>query len=77
MKSMNLKCLYLDNNNFNDISPIINANFPNLEVLSFNRNIFDVEGMGETPELIELKQKVNKEGHKINILLEDLNTNQT
>ena len=69
MKSKNLKYLYLDNNMIEDIYPILNANLPNLKILSLNDNNFDEHDMSETPEYIELSNKVNINGEKISIQL--------
>ena len=52
MKAKYLKYLYLDNNNFNDIYPLFNSNFPNLELLSLNRN-GDIQS--------EIKRNLNEE----------------
>jgi hypothetical protein len=73
MKAINLKNLYLDNNKFDydEIFPILNANFPNLEVVSLNKNKFESEEMAITPGYFELKNKKNKKNKKYVIQLEE------
>ena len=73
MKAVNLKYLYIDNNKFDydGIFPILNANFPNLEVISLNRNKFESEEMAISPGYSELKKKKNKQNNKLVIQLEE------
>jgi Leucine-rich repeat (LRR) protein len=71
MKAKNLKYLYLDNNYFNDIYPLLIAKFPNLETLSLNKNNFDPELLSKSPGYSELYCKENEEGKQIYIQLEE------
>jgi len=69
MQSKYLKYLYLYNNNYNDISPILNANLPNLEVLFLNEDDFDEDAMREIHK-IKISDRNNPHyGKKITIQL--------
>ena len=73
MKAQKLKYLYVDNNKFeyDGVFPILNANFPNLEVVSLNKNEYKSEVMAKTPGYTALKNKKNKKNKKLVIQLEE------
>ena len=66
MQAENLKYLYLDNNNLNTIYPILNANFPDLQLLSLNDNYFNIDKIQKSLEYAELMKK-NTEEKKLEI----------
>jgi Leucine-rich repeat (LRR) protein len=67
MKAKDLEILYLDNNKFMDFSPLLRDNFPNLKVLSLNKNSGDYKNIEENPAYIELKNKTDQNGNKLEI----------
>jgi len=71
MKAENLKYLYLDNNKLNDINPLLNNNFPNLEVVSLNKNNFIYEDLKKSLGYEELKAKKAKNEKTLGIQLDE------
>ena len=69
MKAENLKYLYLDNNQFKDIYPLLNINFPDLSILSLNDNNFNSDAMKSSPEYIKLKNRKNTNGKNLEIYI--------
>ena len=72
LKAKKLKNLYLDNNHLKDIYPLLNTNFPNLSIISLNDNNFNIDNMENSPEYIELKNRINKNGENLEIQLGDI-----
>ena len=77
MKAENLKYLFLDNNNIEEIYHILKANFPNLEAISLYNNKFKFNEMKSSPIYKKLEEKKvenkdsDKDGTIIKIQLDD------
>ena len=67
LKAKYLKYLYLDNNSFNDIYPILSSELPHLEVISLNKNNFECEENKLIPGFDDLEKKKPENGNDFTI----------
>ena len=71
MKAGNLKHLYLDKNQIENVYPLFNTNFPDLSILCLNDNNFNSDDIENSPEYIKLKNKKDRNGENLFIQLEE------